>query len=155
MEKTPYSLNFLWHQVELGYKEIRKQKYRVLVESFLFNKEYRKKLEKKKDFRGRNYEGGMLEATASLISLSLCMYDNYPEIDIDLLLTAFTLYGFCSIFTKKECFEKIRDYPEVIPFLFKKQRKKPLLELTVFEQLIKLDNKIYLKLRQKRMKYKL
>ncbi len=150
MDKTPYALDFLWHQVELGYEEIRKKKYKELVKQFLFNEEYRKKLEKKKDYRGRNYEGGMLEATASLISLSLCMYDNYPEIDIDLLLTAFILYGFCSTFTKKECFEKIKDYSEIIPFLFKKQRKKPSVELTIFDQLIKLDNKIFEKLQKKR-----
>ncbi|RMA96015.1 hypothetical protein [Hydrogenothermus marinus] len=148
MEKTPYATDFLWHQIELGYKEIRKQKYKKLIEKFLFNEEYRKKLEKKKDYRGRDYEGGMLEATASLVSLSLCIYDNYPEIDIDLLLTAFILYGFCSIFNKKECFEKIKEYEEVIPFLFKKQRKKPSIELTIFEQLIKFDNKVIVKLRR-------
>jgi hypothetical protein len=146
MEKTPYATDFLWNQIEIGYREIRKKKYKELVEKFLFNEEYRKKLEKKKDFKGRNYEGGMLETTASLISISLCIYDNYPVIDIDLLLTAFILYGFCSIFTKKDCYEKLKDYPEVIPFLFKKQRKKPSIELTVFEQIKKLDNKIIVKI---------
>jgi len=150
MDKTPYAIDFLWHQIELGYEEIRKKRYKELISQFLFNKEYRKKLEKKKDFRGRNYEGGMLETTASLISLSICIYDNYPEIDIDLILTAFILYGFCCIFTKKECFEKIKEYPELLPFLFKKQRKKPLVELTIFEQLIKFDNKIFEKLKRKR-----
>ncbi|EDP73940.1 hypothetical protein [Hydrogenivirga sp. 128-5-R1-1] len=155
MNKTPYSVDFLWHQIELGYKEIRKERYKNLIEQFLFSNEYRKRLEKKKDYKGRNYEGGMLETTASLISLSLCIYDNYPEIDIDLILTAFILYGFCSIFTKKECFEKIKDYPEVVPFLFKKQRKKPTLELTVFEQLIKLDYKIFERLQIKRKNLKI
>ncbi len=148
--KTPYAKDFLWHQLQLAYSEIRKPKYRTLLKQFFEDELLKTRLEKKADYRGRNYEGGMLEATASLVSLAMCMYDNYPEIDIDLLLTAFILYGFCSTLTKRECYERLKDYPEVIPFLFKKKRKKPSLELSVFDALIKLDNKIFQKLQQKR-----
>ncbi|WP_457638588.1 hypothetical protein [Persephonella sp.] len=42
----------------------------------------------------------------------------------------------------------IKEYKELIPFLFKKKRKKPTIELTVYEGLIRLDNKIYLSLRR-------
>ncbi|WP_457643123.1 hypothetical protein [Persephonella sp.] len=42
----------------------------------------------------------------------------------------------------------IKEYEELIPFLFKKKRKKPTIELTVYEGLTRLDNKIYLSLRR-------
>ncbi len=150
MEKTPYAYDFLWNQVELGFTEIRKKKYRELVERYLFDEEKRKKLEVLKDKKGRNYKGGLLERTASIISLVLCSYDNYPEIDVDLLLTAVIMSGFCSIYPKKECFEKIKDYPEIIPFLFKKKRKKPSVEIYIFDSLIKIDNGIFLRLQKHR-----
>ncbi len=150
MEKTPYAYDFLWNQVELGFTEIRKKKYRELVEKYLFDEEKRKKLEVLKDKKGRNYKGGLLERTASIISLVLCSYDNYPEIDVDLLLTAVIMSGFCSIYPKKECFEKIKDYPEIIPFLFKKKRKKPSVEIYIFDSLIKIDNGIFLRLQKHR-----
>ena len=150
MEKTPYAYDFLWNQVELGFTEIRKKKYRELVEKYLFDEEKRKKLEVLKDKKGRNYKSGLLERTASVISLVLCSYDNYPEIDVDLLLTAVIMSGFCSIYPKKECFEKIKDYPEIIPFLFKKKRKKPSVEIYIFDSLIKIDNGIFLRLQKHR-----
>jgi len=150
LERTPYSYEFLWRQVEAGYKEIRKEKYRKLVEQFLFDENIRKNVEKLKDKTGRNYEGGLLEKTASVISLALCTYDNYPEIDIDLILCSIILSCLCATFPKRECYEKIKEYDELIPFLFKKKRKKPTLELTVYDGLIKLDNKIYLKLERRR-----
>ncbi len=152
MDKTPYAYDFLWHQLELAYNEIRKPKYRELLKSFLFNEEYRKKAEKLKDKKGRNYEGGLLEATASQASLLMCMYDNYPEIDIDILLTAIILKLFCKLYNKRKCFEYLENYPEVVPFLFKKSRKKPSLELIVYDSIEKLDNKIFIKLQQKRRK---
>ncbi len=150
MEKTPYAIDFLWHQIELGFNEIRKSRYKKLLEAYLFDEEIRKKLEEKKDYKGRNYKGGMLETTASLVSLALCTYDNYPEIDIDLILTAILMNGICSIFNKKECYDRLKDYPEIIPFLFKKQRKKPSLEVSIFDQLVKFDNKIIAKILKKR-----
>ena len=150
MEKTPYSVDFLWHQLEVAYNEIRKPKYRELVKKYLFDEELRKKAEKLKDKQGRNYSGGLLEACASQASLLMCMYDNYPEIDIDLLLTAVILKLFCSVYSKKECYNRLKDYQDVIPFLFKKSRKKPSVEISVFDSVIKLDNKIYLKLRRRR-----
>ncbi len=152
IEKTPYAYQFLWNQLELGYKNIKKHKYKKLVEEFLFDKEIREKLEILKDYKGRNYKGGILERTASVLSLALCMYDNYPEIDIDLLLTAILMSGFCSVFSKKECFEKIKDYPEIIPFLYRKKRKKPSVEIYIYDQLFKIDNGIFLKLRKNLIK---
>lgn len=150
MEKTPYAIDFLWHQLELAYNEIRKPKFKDLVKNYLFDKKLREKAQKLRDKQGRNYEGGLLEACASQASLLMCMYDNYPEIDIDILLTAIILKLFCSIYSKKECYKRLETYEELIPFLFKKSRKKPSVELSVFDSIIKLDNKIYLKLKKRR-----
>ena len=150
MQQTPYAYDFLWNQIELGFQEIRKPAYRKLVEQFLFDPEIRKKVEKLPDKTGRKYEGGLLEKTASVLSLSLCMYDNYPEIDIDLILTGIILSLLCKAFTKKECFNRLKSYPDIIPFIFKKNRKKPSLELTVFDGIQRLDNKIILKLMAQR-----
>lgn len=149
MEKTPYAVDFLWKQIETGYKEIRKSRYKELLKEFLFNPKLREKAEKLKDKKsGRDYEGGLLERTASTLSIALCIYDNYPEIDIDLILTAVIMNLFCKTFPRKECYEKIDSYPEVIPFLFLKSRKKPSVELTVYDSIIKLDAKIYMKLQK-------
>ncbi|SNZ02757.1 hypothetical protein SAMN06265182_0203 [Persephonella hydrogeniphila] len=149
MEKTPYAIDFLWNQIEIGYKEIRKNRYKTLVKEFLFNPKLREKAEKLRDKKsGRNYEGGLLERTASTLSIALCIYDNYPEIDIDLILTAIILNLFCGVFPKKECYEKIKDYPEVVQFLFLKSRKKPSIEITVYDSIIKLDTKIFMKLQK-------
>ncbi len=150
MKRTPYAVDFLWHQLELAYNEIRKPRYKELVKKYLFDENLRKKAETLKDKQGRNYPGGLLEACASQASLLMCMYDNYPEIDIDLLLTAVILKLFCSLYSKKECFERLKEYEEIIPFLFKKSRKKPSVELSVFDSVVKLDNKIFLKLRRRR-----
>ncbi len=151
IEKTPYAYEFLWHQLEVAYNEIRKKKYKELLEKFLFDEELRSKVEKLKDKKGRNYKGGVLEATASQASLLMCMYDNYPEIDIDLLLTGVILKGICKAYTKKGCYSLLKNYPEVVPFLFKKSRKKPSVELSVFDAVEKLDNKIFLKLYKRRV----
>ncbi len=151
IEKTPYALEFLWNQIELAYTEVRKKKYKELLEKLIFNEDIRKRVEKAKDKKGRNYEGGLLEATASQVSLMMCMYDNYPELDIDLLLTAAILKGICKTYTKKECYKIVENYPEVVPFLFKKSRKKPTPELTVFDGIEKLDNKVFLRLYKRRV----
>ncbi|NPA52449.1 MAG: hypothetical protein GXO22_06110 [Aquificae bacterium] len=154
MDKTPYAYEFLWKQLELGYQNIKKEKYKKLVSEFLFNQEIREKLETLKDYKGRNYKGGILERTASVMSLALCIYDNYPEIDIDLLLTAIILSGLCSAFSKKECYQKLKDFPQIIPFLYKKKRKKPSVEIYIYDQLFKIDNGIFLKLRKNLTKKK-
>ncbi len=78
------------------------------------------------------------------------MYDNYPEIDIDLILSGIILSCLCASFPKKECYEKVKEYEEIVPFIFKKKRKKPTVELTVFEGIMKLDSKIYIKLERRR-----
>ncbi|WP_457621952.1 hypothetical protein [Persephonella sp.] len=149
-EETPYAYDFLWKQLEKGFSEVRKKRYRILLEKFFNDEELKKRLQKKEDRKGRNYRGGMLEKTASVLSLALCTYDNYPELDIDLIITAIILNGFCSVYTKKECYEKIKDYPELVPFLFRKKRKKPILEVIVFDNLYKFDDKIYKQLKIKR-----
>ncbi len=149
-EETPYSYDFLWNQLEKGFSEIRKKRYRDLLQKYFKDQKVKKNFQEKRDKKGRNYKGGELEKTASVLSMALCIYDNYPEIDIDLLLTAILMKGFCSIYTKNECYEKIKDYPEILPFLFKKKRKKPDLEITIFENLYKLDDKIYKQLKRKR-----
>ena len=151
MEKTPYAYDFLWKQLEIFYKEIRKKRYKDLVERYLFNKELRNKVENLKDKKsGRDYEGGFLERTASTLSIALCIYDNYPEVDIDLVLTAGIMDLICRVYPKKECYQMLEEYPELVPFLFLKKRKKPSLELTVYDGLIKLDRKIFEKLKNKR-----
>ncbi len=142
MKKTPYSYDFLWYQINYAYENIKKKKYRELLNKFLTNEEVKTKLNKKVEKKVRRYEGGKLEKTASVLSIALCMYDNYPEIDIDLLLTAIILYSFSSLYTKREFYEYIKDYPELIPFLYRKKRKKPILEVLLFEDLLKLDDKI-------------
>ncbi|WP_457623431.1 hypothetical protein [Persephonella sp.] len=150
MEKTPYDIEFLWNQLKRGWGEIRKKKYKELLSSYFEDDDIKRELSKKKDRKGRNYEGGALEKTASVISLALCIYDNYPESDIDLILTAILMNFFCMNYTKKECYKMLEDYPELIPFLFKKNRKKPTLELIIFENLYKFDDKIYKQLKRKR-----
>ena len=152
MEKTPYAYDFLWHQIELGYKNIRKKKYRELIEQFLKNEELRVKLNKKEEKRVRKYKGGLLEKTASVLSLSLCIYDNYPEIDIDLLLTAIILNLYSSLYTKSQFYEYIKDYPELIPFLYRKKRTKPVLEILIFDSLNKFDDMVIKNLIKRREK---
>ncbi|WP_293444001.1 hypothetical protein [Persephonella sp.] len=147
MERTPYAYDFLWKQIEFFYKEIKKKRYKDLIKKYLFNKELRNKVEKLKDKKsGRNYEGGLLERTASVLSIALCVYDNYPETDIDLVLTAGIMNLLCRAYPKKDCYNMLKDYPELVPFLFVKKRKKPSLELTVYDGIIKLDRKIFEKL---------
>ncbi|WP_029521458.1 hypothetical protein [Persephonella sp. IF05-L8] len=153
MQQTPYAYDFLWNQIELGFQEIRKPAYRKLVEQFLFDPEIRKKVEKLPDKTGRKYEGGLLEKTASVLSLALCMYDNYPEIDIDLILTGIILSLLCKAFSKKECSYRLKSYPDIMPFIFKKNRKKPSLELTIFDSIQRLDNRIILKLMAQRERW--
>ncbi len=152
MEKTPYAYDFLWHQIFLGYKYIRKEKYKKLLEKFLKNEDLRDKLNKKEEKKVRKYKGGLLEKTASVLSLSLCIYDNYPEIDIDLLLTAIILNLYSSLYTKSQFFEYVKDYPEVIPFLYRKKRKKPILEVMIFDSLNKFDDMVIKNLIKRREK---
>jgi len=149
MNKTPYALEFLWHQIDFAILNIKKPKYKLLLQNTL-TEDIKNLLEKKKDKTGRNYEGGVLERTASLSSLAICMYDNYPVIDIDLLLTSIILSGVCQLYHKKDCFNILKDYPEIIPFLFKKQRTKPSVEIFIYDNLVKLDREIFIRTRQKK-----
>ena len=151
-KETPYSYDFLWKQLELGYENIRKPRYKKLIKQFLFNEEIRTKLIKKEEKRVRKYKGGLLEKTASLVGLSLCIYDNYPEIDIDLLLSAIILNCISSIYSKSEFYKLINEYEEIIPFIFRKRRKKPILEILLFDRLVKLDDFIIEKLEKRRDK---
>jgi hypothetical protein len=153
MEKTPYAYEFLWHQIFLGYENIRKKKYKELLEKFLKDEDLRLKLNKKEEKNVRKYKGGLLEKTASVLSLALCIYDNYPEIDIDLLLTAIILKLYSSLYTKSQFYEYIKDYPELVPFLYKKKRKKPILEVMIFDSLNKFDDMVIKNLMKRREKW--
>ncbi|MGC9121202.1 MAG: hypothetical protein ACP5G3_07080, partial [Sulfurihydrogenibium sp.] len=93
MNKTPYALDFLWHQIELIKNNVRKPKYKELLNKIFENKEMVELFEKAKDRKGRNYQNGILERTASVGSLAMCLYDNYPTVDIDLILTGVILAG--------------------------------------------------------------
>lgn len=150
--ETPYAYDFLWKQIELGYSNIRKPSYRKLLKQFLYDEGIRNKLEKKEEKRVRKYKGGLLEKTASLIGLSLCIYDNYPEIDIDLLLTAIILNCISNVYSKSEFYKLINEYGEIVPFLFRKKRRKPTLEVLLFDRLVKLDDFIIEKLEKRRDK---
>lgn len=83
--------------------------------------------EKAKDKKARNYQHGILERTASVGSLALCMYDNYPTVDIDLLLTGIILAGFRDSLGRPFFFfffyKYVKEYQEVSELLYKKIEK--------------------------------
>ncbi|MDQ7056102.1 MAG: hypothetical protein Q9M89_06400 [Persephonella sp.] len=68
MEKTPYAYEFLWKQIETGYREIRKEKYRKLVGQFLFDEEVREKGRETERQNRERLRRGLLERTASVVS---------------------------------------------------------------------------------------
>jgi len=92
-----------------------------------------------------------LEKTASVLSLAVCMYDNYPELDIDLILAGLIINLFCGTMPRRECYDRIKD-DRIIPLVFRKKRKKPSVEITVFDALQKLDNKVFIGLKKRRKK---
>ncbi|WP_028950121.1 hypothetical protein [Sulfurihydrogenibium subterraneum] len=142
MNKSPYALDFLRHQIEVIKSNIKKPKYRELLNQIFENKDMVELFEKAKDKKTRNYQHGILERTASVGSLALCMYDNYPTIDIDLLLIGIILSGFRDSLGRPFFYKYVKEYPEIAELLYKKNRKKPKLEHFLFDELFKIDEKV-------------
>lgn len=146
MNKTPYAEDFLLHQLEIIKSNIKKPIYKELVEKFLDDKELFEKFKEAKDKKSRNYKGGILERVASTGSLALCMYDNYPIIDIDLILTGIILSGFRDSLGRPFFYKYIEKYNNLKELLYKKSRKKAKIEHFIFDEIMKIDEKIILKL---------
>ncbi|MGC9006112.1 MAG: hypothetical protein ACP5JX_00920 [Sulfurihydrogenibium sp.] len=149
MNKTPYALDFLWHQIELIRNNVRKPKYKELLNKIFENKEMVELFEKAKDRKGRNYQNGILERTASVGSLAMCLYDNYPTVDIDLILTGVILAGFRDALGRPFFYKYVKEYPEVAEILYKKSRKKPKVEYFLFDEIFKIDERVFNSIKRK------
>jgi len=145
MDKSPYALDFLLHQLELTKSNIRKPKYKELIKEIFENNELYEKFLIAKDKKSRNYKHGVLERVASTGLLALCIYDNYPTIDIDLLLTAIILSGFRDAVGRPFFYKNVKDYPEIAEILYKKNRQKPKIEHFLFDEIIKTDERVKIK----------
>lgn len=152
MNKTPYALDFLWHQINMLKNNVRKPKYKELLNKVFESKEMVELFEKAKDKKGRNYESGILERTAAVGSLAMCMYDNYPTVDIDLILTGVLLAGFRDSLGRPFFYKHVKDYPEVAELLYKKSRKKPKVEYFLFDEIFKIDERVFNALKRKEEK---
>lgn len=152
MNKTPYALDFLWHQINLLKNNVRKPKYKELLNKVFESKEMVELFEKAKDKKGRNYESGILERTAAVGSLAMCMYDNYPTIDIDIILTGVLLAGFRDSLGRPFFYKHVKDYPEVAELLYKKSRKKTKVEYFLFDEIFKIDERVFNALKRKEEK---
>lgn len=146
MNKTPYAEDFLLHQLEIIKSNIKKPIYKELLENIFNEKELFNKFKEAKDKRLRNYKGGILEKVASTGSLALCMYDNYPTIEIDLILTAILLSGFRDSLGRPFFYRYIEKYDDIKELLYKKSRKKPKIEHFIFDEIMKIDERIISKL---------
>lgn len=152
MNKSPYALDFLWHQINLIKSNVRKPKYKELLNKIFENQDLVKLFEKAKDKKGRNYENGILERTASVGSLAMCLYDNFPTIDIDLILTGVILSGFRDSLGRPFFYKYVKDFTEVIELLYKKSRKKTKIEYFLFDEIFKIDERVYDALKKKEEK---
>lgn len=141
MDKTPYSREFLLHQLEIVLKSIKKPSYRQEVEKFISNREWFELFKIARDKKHRNYQSGILERTASVGSLSLCLYDNYPTVDIDLILAGIVISGFRDALGKKQVYDYLSE-EEIKSIIFKKSRKKPKIEYFLFDELFKIDSRV-------------
>lgn len=142
MSKTPYALDFLWHQINLIRSNVKKPKYKEILNKVFEDKQLVDLFEKAKDKKSRNYQSGILERTASVGSLAMCLYDNYPTIDIDLILTSVLLAGFRDSVGRPFFYRYIKEYPEVVELLYKKSRKKPKVEHFLFDEIFKIDERV-------------
>lgn len=145
MDKTPYAEDFLINQLDMIIKNIKKPEYKQEVLSLLNNREWFDIFKIAKDRKSRNYRGGILERTSAVGSMALCMYDNYPTINIDIILTGIIVAGFKDAIGKKAVYD-ILSNEEVKALAFKKSRKKPTVEYFIFDELFKIDFTIYSKL---------
>ncbi len=146
MDKTPYAEEFLLHQLEIIKSNIKKPMYRELVERFLNDRELFEKFKEAKDKKSRKYKEGILERVVSTGSLALCLYDNYPTIDIDLILSAIVLSGFRDSLGRPFFYKYIEKYDDLKELLYKKSRKKPKIEHFIFDEIMKIDERIISKL---------
>ncbi|MEZ0323366.1 MAG: hypothetical protein ABWJ98_03535 [Hydrogenothermaceae bacterium] len=142
MDKTPYAEDFLLQQLELIVKNIKKPAYREEVNRFLENKDWFNLFKIARDRKARNYKNGILERVAALGSLALCIYDNYPTIDIDLILSAIVIAGFKDAVGKKPVYDFLKN-DEIKNVAFKKSRKKHKIEYFLFDELSKIDSRVY------------
>ncbi|MEJ5172877.1 MAG: hypothetical protein WHT47_04115 [Hydrogenothermaceae bacterium] len=142
MDKTPYAEEFLLQQLELIVKSIKKPAYREEVNRFLENKEWFNLFKITRDRKSRNYKNGILERTTAIGSLALCLYDNYPTIDIDLILSAIVIAGFKDAIGKKPVYDFLKN-DEIKSVVFKKSRKKPKVEYFLFDEIVKIDGRVY------------
>ncbi|MCX7738354.1 MAG: hypothetical protein N2Z80_02915 [Hydrogenothermaceae bacterium] len=141
MDRTPYAEEFLIHQLEIVISNIRKPSYREEIQKLMNNREWFGIFKRAKDRKLRNYTGGILERTASIGALSLCLYDNYPMIEIDLILSGVVVAGFRDSVGKKQIYDNLSN-SELKSVAFKKSRKKPKLEYFLFDELFKIDIKV-------------
>ncbi|MCX7761048.1 MAG: hypothetical protein N2Z81_07655 [Hydrogenothermaceae bacterium] len=142
MDKTPYAEEFLLNQLELIVKSIKKPVYKEEVNRFLKNEEWFNLFKIAKDKKSRNYKNGILERVTALGSLALCLYDNYPIIDIDLILSAVVIAGFKDAIGKKPVYDYLKN-DEIKSIVFKKSRKKPKVEYFLFDEIVKIDSRVY------------
>lgn len=151
MDKTPYAEDFLIHQLDIVIKNIKKPSYRKQLDTFLGKQDWFEIFKVAKDKKYRNYKGGILERTCALGSLALCIYDNYPTIDIDLILSGIVIAGFKDSIDKKIVYDALEN-EDIKQIVFKKSRKKPKVEYFIFDEIFKIDFRVYTKNAEKLLK---
>lgn len=151
MDKTPYAEDFLLHQLDIVIKNIKKPSYKKQLDIFLGRQDWFDIFKIAKDKKSRNYKGGILERTCAVGSLALCIYDNYPTIDIDLILSGIVIAGFKDCIGKKIVYDTLES-EDIKHIVFKKSRKKPKVEYFIFDELFKIDLRVYMKNAEKLLK---
>lgn len=141
MDKSPYALDFLLHQLQTVIRNIRKPSYREEVNRMVDNHDWFETFKIAKDSKSRNYRHGILERTSAVGSLAMCFYDNYPLFDIDLILSGVVISGFRDAVGRKQVYDLLKN-DELKQIVYKKSRKKPRVEFFLFDELFKIDNKL-------------
>lgn len=141
MDKSPYALDFLMHQLETVIRNIKKPAYREEVNRVVDNQDWFETFKTAKDSKSRNYRHGILERTCAVGSLAMCLYDNYPLFNIDLILSGVVISGFRDAVGRKQVYDFLKN-DELRQIVYKKSRKKPQVEFFLFDELFKIDNKL-------------
>lgn len=141
MDRSPYALEFLLHQFDTILKSIKKPVYKEEVNNLLKKDDWFEVFKVVKDTKSRDYKHGVLERTAAVGSLAICLYDNYPVVDIDLILSGVVVFGFKDAVGRKQVYEVLKN-EDLKQIAFKKSRKKTRIEFFLFDQLFKIDNKL-------------
>lgn len=141
MDKSPYAFDFLVHQFEIILKNIKKPVYKEEINRLMNKEEWFEIFKVAKDKKNRNYKHGILERTACVGSLAICIYDNYPTVDIDLLLAGIIVYGFKDAIGKKPIYDFLQN-ENLKQIAYKKSRKKPNREFFLFDELFKIDSRL-------------